>query len=337
MASVPAPLPETANPVVPSPTSSLTESHAILSRELRRLTRVATIVAVLASPSVFYWFHHHNGWASESRSSSPSSSAWRSAGSWTSSIRKVIPWPSLFGTDDTRLREEDIVNRRRAWTWRLYLRVAKLVLPDHLVPVRDQVAQGRRPRQRHLVGHRRQHPPHDRAARLEPGLLDADRRRRLPLPRELPDLHGPAAPDGHLADPRLRAGRRRVGRQARPRPRPGRGEGGDAPRRHALAVGRGVRGLGRQARARAALPRRTGHRQDDAGEGDRDRLQLAVRLHPGLRLRATFIGIDAIIVRFLARKAKKLARKWGGQCIVFIDEIDAVGMRRQALGGAAAG
>jgi cell division protease FtsH len=42
--------------------------------------------------------------------------------------------------------------------------------------------------------------------------------------------------------------------------------------------------------------------------------------------------MDAVIVRFLARKAKRLARKWGGQCIVFIDEIDAVGMRRQSLG-----
>ena len=42
--------------------------------------------------------------------------------------------------------------------------------------------------------------------------------------------------------------------------------------------------------------------------------------------------MDAVIVRFLARKAKKLAAKWGGQCIVFIDEIDAVGMRRQSLG-----
>ncbi len=56
---------------------------------------------------------------------------------------------------------------------------------------------------------------------------------------------------------------------------------------------------------------------------------------PGSGFAQTFIGIDAIIVRFLARKAKKLARKWGGQCIVFIDEIDAVGMRRQALGGGA--
>ena len=54
---------------------------------------------------------------------------------------------------------------------------------------------------------------------------------------------------------------------------------------------------------------------------------------PGSGFAQTFIGIDAVIVRFLARKAKKLARKWGGQCIVFIDEIDAVGMRRNALVG----
>ena len=42
--------------------------------------------------------------------------------------------------------------------------------------------------------------------------------------------------------------------------------------------------------------------------------------------------MDALIVRYMARKAKKLAAKWGGQCIVFIDEIDAVGMRRASLG-----
>ena len=53
---------------------------------------------------------------------------------------------------------------------------------------------------------------------------------------------------------------------------------------------------------------------------------------PGSGFAQTFIGMDAVIVRFLARKAKRLARKWGGQCIVFIDEIDAVGMRRQSLG-----
>ena len=39
-------------------------------------------------------------------------------------IRRMIPWPSLFGTEDSRLREEDIVNRRRSWTWRFFFRFA---------------------------------------------------------------------------------------------------------------------------------------------------------------------------------------------------------------------
>jgi ATP-dependent Zn protease len=55
---------------------------------------------------------------------------------------------------------------------------------------------------------------------------------------------------------------------------------------------------------------------------------------PGSGFAQTFIGLDVVIVMFLVRKAKKLAAKWGGQCIVFIDEIDAVGMRRNALGAA---
>jgi ATP-dependent Zn protease len=55
---------------------------------------------------------------------------------------------------------------------------------------------------------------------------------------------------------------------------------------------------------------------------------------PGSGFAGMFIGMDILAVQYLGWKAKKLARKWGGQCIVFIDEIDAVGMRRQSLGGA---
>ncbi len=54
---------------------------------------------------------------------------------------------------------------------------------------------------------------------------------------------------------------------------------------------------------------------------------------PGSGFAGMFMGMDAITVSLLARRARRLATKWGGQCIVFIDEIDAVGMRRQALGG----
>ena len=247
-------------------------------------------------------------------------------------VRKSIPWPSLFGTDDARLREEDIVNRRRAWTWGFLFRLARtVIILITIIWALKYVTSpvGDKPTWIGMLGDIFSKAGH---AVPVPGVLDADRRRLLPLPRELPDLHGPAADDGHLADPRLRARRRAVGREARRRARPDRGQGGDPARRNAVAVGRDVRERRRQARARPDLPRRPRYRQDDDGEGDRHGLQLAVRLDPGLGLRATFIGIDAIIVRFLARKAKKLARKWGGQCIVFIDEIDAVGMRRSALG-----
>jgi SpoVK/Ycf46/Vps4 family AAA+-type ATPase len=54
---------------------------------------------------------------------------------------------------------------------------------------------------------------------------------------------------------------------------------------------------------------------------------------PGSGFAQTFIGMDVVIVMALIRKARKLARKWGDTCMIFIDEIDAVGMRRQALQG----
>ena len=58
---------------------------------------------------------------------------------------------------------------------------------------------------------------------------------------------------------------------------------------------------------------------------------------PGSGFAQTFIGMDVIVVLILTWRARKQARKWGGQCIVFIDEIDAVGMRRAALGGGVGG
>jgi cell division protease FtsH len=58
---------------------------------------------------------------------------------------------------------------------------------------------------------------------------------------------------------------------------------------------------------------------------------------PGSGFAQTFIGMDVAIVMLLMRKARRLARKWGGQCIIFIDEIDAVGLRRQALNASATG
>ncbi|HKW73162.1 MAG TPA: AAA family ATPase [Candidatus Dormibacteraeota bacterium] len=44
-----------------------------------------------------------------------------------------------------------------------------------------------------------------------------------------------------------------------------------------------------------------------------------------------FLGIDALSVYLMVRAARKRAKVWGG-CVVFIDEIDALGMRRNQGG-----
>jgi ATP-dependent Zn protease len=52
--------------------------------------------------------------------------------------------------------------------------------------------------------------------------------------------------------------------------------------------------------------------------------------------RAMFIGMDVLMISRLYRKARKLAREYGG-CVVFMDEIDAIGMSRTSRGGGTMG
>ena len=88
-----------------------------LAAEWRRLTRVATVVAVLTAPAAFVWLHQVQGW----------SVGWSLLGTFLEVIafrglvdvvlRRFIPWPSLFGAEEA-LREEDVVARRRVWFWR---------------------------------------------------------------------------------------------------------------------------------------------------------------------------------------------------------------------------
>jgi ATP-dependent Zn protease len=336
MATVSEPLPKIASSAS-SPTDPLTESHAVLSRELRRLTRFATIVAVLTSPSAYYWFHHHNGWSVGKSLLVTFIAVVIFRGLVDLLVRKVIPWPSLFGTDDVRLREEDIVNRRRAWTWRWFVRWFIIRLGGLVTII-------------FLIQYWRAAPGADITWF---GTLTAFWSKIHSLFKA-----------GNIAllvqvfflfifnflifmGPLLMMGISQI-----------RGyEPGDAEWGVKLDHVRG------QSEAKEEIRRivtlwQSGEVFEIAG-GKRERgllfhgapgtgktmmaKAIATGFNspfvsiPGSGFAQTFIGIDAIIVRFLARKAKKLASKWGGQCIVFIDEIDAVGMRRQSLGGARGG
>ena len=52
--------------------------------------------------------------------------------------------------------------------------------------------------------------------------------------------------------------------------------------------------------------------------------------------RAMFIGMDILMIRRLYTKARRMAREYGG-CVVFMDEIDAIGASRGARGGGTMG
>ncbi len=312
---------------------TLSGDSTALSRQWRRLTRVATVVAVLTSPSVFFWYHRHNGWSTGLSIAPTFGTVVAFRGFVDIVVRRLIPWPSLFGTDDLRLREEDIVNRRRSWTWRFYLRMAVYLLGLITIVFAYKLMTapaGETVSWIHSAG----------------GILKA-----IGHILRTPQLWIQVIFVFFLfmanflifMGPLMLMGISQI-----------RGyEPGDAEWGVKLDHVRG------QAEAKEEVRRivtlwQSGEAFERAG-GKRERgllflgapgtgktmLAKAIATGfnspfvsiPGSGFAQTFIGIDALIVRYLARKAKKLARKWGGQCIVFIDEIDAVGRRRQALQG----
>src|SRR5919197_1583183 len=95
------------------------EESTVLAQQWRWLGRAATLVAILTSPAVFVYFHKHEGWNIGWSVVVAILAIAAFRGFVDLVLRRVIPWPSLFGTDDARLRDEDVVNRRRVAFWRL--------------------------------------------------------------------------------------------------------------------------------------------------------------------------------------------------------------------------
>src|SRR5215218_9483181 len=99
-----------------------------LGDQWRRLIRSATLIAVLTSPAAFIWFREAKGlsigW----------SIFWTFIvviafrGAVDLIVRRLIPWPSLYAVEDTQLKEDDVVNRRRVWFWWFWFRVIRFVV-----------------------------------------------------------------------------------------------------------------------------------------------------------------------------------------------------------------
>ena len=112
----------------PSPLARDQAPSTELADQWRTLTRAATIVAVLTSPALYIWFSQHNGWAWYWSLLATLGVVITFRGFADLLFRRLIPWPSLFGADSQQLREEDIMSRRRAWYWRKKWRLALVLI-----------------------------------------------------------------------------------------------------------------------------------------------------------------------------------------------------------------
>jgi ATP-dependent Zn protease len=309
------------------------EDSVALASQLRRLTRIATAVALLTSPAAFLWFHNHVGLGIGGSLAATFGAVVGFRGFVDLLVRRLIPWPSLFGTEEMRLREEDIVNRRRAWTWRFFFRIgiflAGLITIVFLYKVLSAPAgvsvswPGTAWSILRGIGHLFQSKTLWIQMVFVAFLFLANFLIFLGpmLMMGISQIRGYEPGDAEwgvrLEDVRGQAEAKEEVRRVVTLWQSGEAFERAGGKRERGLLFLGAPGTGKTMLAKAIA---TGFNSPFVSI-------------PGSGFAQTFIGIDAIIVRFLARKAKKLARKWGGQCIVFIDEIDAVGMRRQALQG----
>jgi ATP-dependent Zn protease len=320
------------------------QQAAALSREWRALTRAGTVVALITAPAFFLVLHDSNHIGVVWSLILTLCSILLFRGLVEVIVRKLIPWPSLLGGDE-RMRADNVVARRRFWFWRTTWRrlptiavVLFLLYLLYLVVCHAMASVGG-------VKGDFWHPGREISEVLPADQLPTIIISFLELIVELPLILF-ANVFLFLGPFLLMAGRSIKSY-----------EPGDASWGVKLADVRG------QADAKEEISRvitlwQSGEEFERAG-GKRERgllflgppgtgktmISKAIATSfncpfvtiPGSGFAGMFIGMDTLTVWMLARRARKLARKWGGQCIVFIDEIDAVGMRRNALGASVAG
>ena len=313
-------------------TGGFTTSSKTLADGWRRLGRIATFVALLGAPSVFLWAYIAKDWGFLWSLLFTIGAVAVVRGLIDVILRKFVPWPTLYGDDSEKRREADALDRKRWWFWSRKLRFAiwVVVIITILYGVRLLTA---------TAGE--EVTWLNTLTWMLDGLLGV-----LSNPQALIQVAFVfflfIANFAILFGPLLGMGMTQI-----------KGfEPGDADWGVKLDDVRGQAEPKEEVRRVVSLWQ-SGEAFEQAG-GKRERgllflgapgtgktmLAKAIATGfnspfisiPGSGFASTFIGIDAVLVRYLMWKAKRMARKWGGQCIVFIDEIDAVGMRRASLG-----
>jgi ATP-dependent Zn protease len=309
---------------------TFSEESRALAAEWRKLTRAATVVALLTAPATLFFLTLEHDWPF----------GWALLVTFVVVIafrglvdviaHKLIPRASLYGAEKPLL-EEDVVARRRVWYWRTKWRRWTAILGSLfalLVAI-------------NLIQNATGHP-----ASLGDTLSDLGNGAPALLVQFLPYLFlfpmlflfnflilfGPLVFFGIKQMKAYEPGDADWGvrlddvrGQAEPKE--------DVTRVISLWQS------GEEFRAAGGKPERgllfigaPGTGKTMLSKGIATSFNSPIMMMPGSGFASTFMGMDVVIVLILIGRARRLARKWGGQCIIFIDEIDAVGLRRQALG-----
>jgi ATP-dependent Zn protease len=310
------------------------EQEQRLRAQLRSLGRAATVVALLTSPASFLFFRGQ-GYSNSAALALALLVAVCFRGGLDVFFRRIIPWPSLFGFDDARLQEEDVVARRRSWFWRFWARLVAFYLLVAAAAYGADRLTGDDPAS--FLGTTSGLLSSIGSAVANPTILAQFVFVFAIFVANFAILFGPLlamnilqakAYEPGSADWGVRLDDVRGQEDAKTEVRKvvELWQSGEIFQRQGGKREKGLLFLGPPGVGKTLLAKAI------ASGFNSPFLSM-----PGSAFQATFIGIDVIVVRYVAWKAKRLARKWGGQCVVFIDEIDALGMRRASLAGAAGG
>jgi ATP-dependent Zn protease len=306
-----------------------------LAMEWRKLSRWATIVAVLTSPATFMYLRVQQDWPIVSALLVTFLSVIAFRGLVDVVAHRMIPRASLYGAEGPLL-EEDVIARRRSWYWRTKWRRWTWIVASGfglLVGINvlqnifgDSASLGDTLR---MLG--------DVLPALIVGLLPYMFIFPLLFLGNLLIMFGPLVFFGIKQMKGYEPGDANWGvrlddvrGQTEPKEDVTRvislWQSGDEFRKAGGKPERGLLFIGAPGTGKTMLSKAIA-----------TSFNSPIMMMPGSGFASTFIGMDVVIVQILIARARRLARKWGGQCIIFIDEIDAVGLRRQALDGGTAG
>lgn len=310
------------------------DEHLALEHSWRTFGRVATAVAVFTAPMLYLALTRVFSWRPAAAVLLTALAVFAFRGLVDITTRRFVPAPSLF-TDDGTFRERDVTDRRRAAFWRFWYRwlvrlgviyalTVLVVLIVRVLQDRFDLGEILRWPWEAIAG---QGATGNGLAGLAPAIVGVP----ILLALNVLILVGPLIYSGvmqtHVYEP------------------------GDASWGTNMDDVRGQKSAKEAIRRLVTLWQSGEAFERDGGKRERGVLfvgppgtgktmlakSIATRFNapfvtaPGPAFSQTFIGVDVLLVKWLFWRARRLARKWGGNCIVFIDEIDSLGGRREGV------